>query len=125
MRWSTRNGIAISPYEYGYTIPEERQRVQRHHAHFERHRYDLRYRAVFRNLITNVYPMLLKEHEELHREFDGPIVPSDKIMIEHVDEYLHNNGVIHCIKEKRTRDVYEIQPAEWICIQGLYRSRGT
>lgn len=121
MRYPTRKGIAVSPYELGFVIPESSQKTTRHHAHFERCQYDLRHRSLFRNLISNVYPLLPYEHQDLHERFDAPKVPSDVLMIDHLDEYMALNGVLRCVKEKKTREVYRVQPEEWEFIKGLYR----
>ena len=128
MRYPTnRLGIARSPYEVGFTVPTAehlnvRRLVTIHHAQFERNRYDNRYRSIFRNLVTNVYPLLADEHAELHHDFDAPRRPRDSLMIEVIDDYLVMNGVIECIREKQTRQTYSIQPEEWRHIKRGYHS---
>ncbi len=127
MKYPTRGGLIIPPVELGFhaPTPEEyntRRLTTNHHAYFERHRYDIRHRAVFRNLVTNVYPLLAVEHVSLHEQFDAPKRPHDSLMIEVLDDYLVMNGVIECIREKQTRQTYQIQPEEWRHIKRGYRS---
>lgn len=130
MKYPVRQRLIISPYELGYQQPEDvgrRRHVNIHHGYFDRHRYDLRHRSVFRNLITNVYPMLVEEHnagrDSLHHVYDAPPVPPDALMIDVVEEYLALNGVIECVKEKQTRQTYRIQPEEWQHIKKGYDRR--
>lgn len=126
MRYPTRNGLIISPYELGYTqpTPEQQQargRVNIHHGYYFRHSYDARLRGVFRNLITNTYPLIISEHSELHTRFnEQPRVPKEDLMIDVVEEYLSLNGVIHCIHEKKTKDIYEVSAEQWERIRASY-----
>lgn len=129
MRYPTRGKLIINPFELGYHQPTEAdspRRVNVHHGYFDRHRYDLRHRHVFRNLITNVYPMLVDEHnagrDSLHHVYDAPPVPPDVLMIDVVEEYLALNGVIECVREKQTKSTYHIQPEEWAHIKLGYNA---
>lgn len=127
MRYPTyRNGLAVNPVELDINVPSQldidRRKTTNHHNQWTRASYQsVRHRSVFRNLVTNVYPLLRDEHEQLHQEYAAPVMPTDFQMIEHVEDYLQENGVIECIREKKTNEVYEIQPDEWQLIKGLYR----
>ncbi len=129
MRYPTRGGLILPPSEIGFSVPspeaiERRGAVTTHHGYFERARYiDVRFRCIFRNLITNVYPMLADEHTELHCNYDAPRRPKDSLMIEVLDDYLTMNGVITCVREKHTRQPYDIQPEEWRHIKRGYRGQ--
>lgn len=128
MKYPTRrSGLIVPPAEIGLTVPTPEQLQTRrvctvHHGYWERHRYDIRHRAVFRSLVTNTFPLLAEEHVDLHEKFDAPKRPRDSLMIEVLDDYLVMNGVIECVKEKATRQVYRIQPEEWTVIKKGYRS---
>jgi len=133
MRYPTRrSGLIVPPAELGFTVPtpeqiETRRLCTIHHGHYPRKNYEqTRYASVFRNLITNVFPMLGVEHnlgqENLHSRYDAPKRPHDSLMIEVLDDYLVMNGVIECIREKQTRQTYQIMPEEWRHIKRGYRS---
>lgn len=131
MRYPTnRLGLVVLPSELGFAVPTPEQLAVRrlttiHHGFWERARYnDVRFRSVFRNLVTNTFPLLADEHLQLHEDYDAPKRPKDSLMVEVVDDYLTMNGVIHCIREKHTRSCFEIQPADWINIKKGYQSRG-
>ena len=131
MRWPVKNGLAVPPYELGFEIPtleqlEIRRAVTIHHGYWERDRYTgLRHRAVFRNLITNVYPLLAPEHTRLHEDFDAPRRPKEIVMIDVLDEFIAIHGVIECVREKQTRSTYQIQPEDWVGIKRGYRNGQT
>jgi hypothetical protein len=128
MGFPTRNGLAISPYELGFTVPtpeqlETRRAVTIHHGQWERDRYTgPRHRTVFRNLITNTYPMLAPEHIILHEDYDAPVRPKDSVMIDVLDEYIALHGFIECIREKQTRSTYIIMPEAYEGIKRGYKS---
>lgn len=112
------NGLIVPPYELGFTIPSAeqlhtRRRTTNHHGYFYHADYSRRLHSVFRNLVSNVYPLLEEEHTRLHRDFDAPIKPKDTVMIDVIDEYLSLHGVIDCVKEKRTRETYQLTAMEW------------
>lgn len=128
MRYPTRGGLIIPPVELNFPTPTPEQLNTRrattiHHGYWEKRRYDIRHRAVFRSLITNVYPLLVDDHIRLHMDFDAPKQPHDSLMIEVVDDYLAVNGVVECIREKKTRTTYLIQPEEWQQIRNGYRGQ--
>lgn len=83
----------------------------------------MRFRLVFRGLIANVYPMLAPDHVDLHERFDPPQRPSDRTMIDNVDEYLDENGVIRVVREKKTRTHYTLSGDEWSIIKNGYTRR--
>lgn len=126
MRYPTRNGLIISPYELGLSIPTEeqlntRRRVTRHHGYFTRANYNSsRVHSVFRNLVTNTFDLLAEEHENLHHDFDAPIKPRETVMIDVIEEYLSLHGTVDCIREKRTHDIYHISPDEWASTRGRH-----
>lgn len=124
MKYPTRSGLIISPYELGYSQPTEQQLNQRrivtiHHGWFNRNNYrDNRIHSIFRNLVVYTYPLLADEHSALHHDYDAPIKPKDTLMIDVIEEYLSLNGTIDCIREKRTHEIYHISPQEWEHIRG-------
>ena len=125
MKYPTRNGLVISPYEI-FDIPTKqdlntRRRTTRHHAYWQRNDYrDNRIHSVFRNLVTNVYDLLQDQHENLHHDFDAPPKPKDSLMIDVVEEYLSLNGTIDCIREKRTHEIYQLTSDQWASIRGAH-----
>lgn len=123
MKYPTRNGIALNPYELGYTPTERiRRETTNHHWHYTRERYrDIRYRSVFRNLVSHVSPLFIEEHTDLHRKYQPPVMPPDSLMIETIQDYLDEHGQIDCVREKKTHEVYQIYEDEWQLIKGLYR----
>jgi len=127
VRYPTRGGLIIPPAEIGLHAPTPedlgvRRLTSNHHAYFQKAQYhDIRFRAVFRNLVTNVYPLFVPDHARLHEEFDPPKRPKDELMVDVIEEYLSLHGVVECIREKRTREVYQIQPEEWVAIKKGYR----
>ena len=126
MRYATRNGLIISPYELGYLEPTEQQfntrrRVTTHHGYWTGTSYHSnRLHTIFRNLVTNTYPLLVEEHQELHEDYSAPPKPNDFLMQDVIEEYLATNGVIDCIYEKRTRQTHQITPDQWQNIRGGY-----
>jgi hypothetical protein len=120
VRYPTRkNGLIIPPYELNFTVPTEeqlntRRRATIHHGYYNRSNYSgERIHNIFRNLVTNVYPLLAEEHTELHNDFSPPIKPRETLMIDVVEEYLAVNGTVDCIRESKTRQVYQLTANEW------------
>jgi hypothetical protein len=122
MRYPTRGGLIIPPYELGYTVPtpadlQARRRTNIHHGYWPWNRYQGRIEQVFASLITNTYPMLSVEHNQgvdnLHADYGPPPQPSLSQMVEVLDEYISTNGVIECIRHKKTKEHYQLQPEEW------------
>ena len=129
-----KGGLIVPPGELGFSIPTPEQLGTRglcsiHHGYYPVNRFNqTRYGSVFRNLITNTYPMLNTEHNQgqgtLHTRYrEGVFKPNDGVMIEVVDEYLAENGVIRCRRENHTREVYEIQPKDWQHTRLAYKRR--
>jgi len=119
MKYPTRNGLIIPPTEL-YLPPTELQlntkhATNNHHGYFERGSYanGPRWRSMFRSLVTNVYPMLVTDHIELHNEFDAPKMPKDYQMIDTLDEYAFNNGAIDLVREKKTNSTYQVPLEQW------------
>jgi len=126
MRYPTRNGLIISPYELGYSEPTEQQfntrgRVTIHHGYYNRQDFrSERLHSIFRNLVTNTYPLLAEQHTDSHKDYSAPPKPNDFLMQDVIEEYLATNGVIDCIYEKRTRQTHQITPDQWQNIRGGY-----
>jgi hypothetical protein len=127
MRYPSRDGIIVSPYELGLTVPTPEHRKLRnnvnvHHGWYERRMYqDTQFRSVFRNLIVHTFPLLIIEHHELHGDFDPPKRPEDSRMIEILDDYMAVNGVITVIRESCTRDTQDISIDRWHSIKDSYK----
>ena len=95
-----------------------RGRVNTHHGYWTKTSYHSNsLHAIFRNLITNVYPLLTEEHAVLHANYDPPVRPKDSLMYDVIEEYLAINGTIDCVREKKTAEVYKIQAVEWQHLQ--------
>jgi hypothetical protein len=128
-----RNGLIVPPAELGYTVPTPEQLATRrlctmHHGNFPRRDYQYaRYASVFRNLVPNVFPMIAVEHnlgaDNLHGQYSAPKKPHDSLMIEVLDDYLAEHGVIECIREKQTRQTYFIEFEEFQIIKRGYRGQ--
>jgi hypothetical protein len=129
LRYPSRKGVAVSPYELGYAEPPAREACEDgqtaiHHGQFERASYqDEKYKVIFRNLVDHAFPMFTEEHFLLHDRFDPPTVPKPSVMIDVVEAYLAEHGIIHAIKERKTRTVYQVQSEEWQSIKSAYRSK--
>ena len=82
---------------------------------------DKRYRQIFRGLLPHVQTMRTDDHIELHERFSGSVVPKDSLMIDVIDEYLSLNGVIDVVREKRTRETYELTADQWDLYKRQYR----
>lgn len=123
MRYPTRNGLVIPPIELGYEIMRPKRReTTNHHGYFNKAHYsDVSHRRVFRGLITNVYTLGIHDHQELHETYGPPVMPKDILMIDVVEEYLANNGVIDVVREKRTCQTYQIESDTWQNIKSQYR----
>lgn len=126
-----RKGLIVPPYELGYTKPTPEQQAKRgattnHHGYYPGRAFrDVPHRRIFRNLVSNVYPMIGVEHnigaDNLHNRFAPPPMPKDVQMIDVVEEYLYANGVIDCVRENKTHELIEISYDQWQLSKGLYR----
>jgi hypothetical protein len=130
VRYPTRDGLILPPYELGFTIPDSqayaRRNTQNHHGYFPRRAYDENWRRVFRNLLVNVYPMLSYEHngiDSLHDSYAPPRMPKDSLMIDVIEEELATHSVIALVHEKRTNESYHLDLEKWEHIRRSYESR--
>jgi hypothetical protein len=122
MRYPVSNGKIVPVTELGYEIvPPQRRVTNNHHMWFDRAWYqDKRYRQVFRGLLPNVVTLSISDHEDLHERYSAPIMPTDIQMIDTVEEYLTQNGVIDVVREHRTCETYQLLPEQWAKIRGGY-----
>lgn len=72
MEYPTRNGLPISPIELGYNNTTDRQRNNHHAAFTARSMGRLLLTQTFRDLDSQQHDMSIREHDELHREYDAP-----------------------------------------------------
>ena len=119
-RYATRNGLAIPIEELGYEVVErQRKLTSNHHRQFPREAYkETRPRQIFRGLVTNVQTMWIPEHADLHERYSAPVMPSDFLMIDVVEEYLAMNGVIDVVCEQKTNEHYQVTQQQWDRIIG-------
>lgn len=126
MKYPTRLGLIVSPYEM-FTPPTESERQVRrltnnHHGYYDKdHYHHDRWRSVFRSLITNVYPMFVDDHEALHDRFSPPVMPRDSQMVDVLDQYAMENGQLDLVYEKRTRQSYVVSLEQWDSIKNGIR----
>lgn len=122
-RWPRQAGLALPIQEIGFEVVQpERRLTSQHHLYFPRANYhNIPIRHQFRNLVDHVQTMENSAHSELHRRFTGPPVPRTELMIDVLDEYLALNGVINCVREKKTNDIYQIQPEHWQVIRATFK----
>jgi len=113
-----RQGLALPVQEVGYeVVAHQRRLTNRHHLQFERTDYRSPLRRIFRGLSNRVVDMYIPDHNDLHDRFSAPRIPTDIQMIDCVEEYLSINGVIECVKEKKTHQTYEINSEQWQAIK--------
>ena len=131
MKYPTRNGLIISPYELDYTEPTqadiERKRTTMHHGWWTARDFGrTAIGATFRALETNVYPMLRNEHNQgtdtLHDKYSPPPMPHVGLMVDVLDEYLALHGVIDLVREKSTSEIREMSADQWNQTRLDYRS---
>ena len=131
MKYPTRGGLIISPYELEYTEPTqediERKRTTNHHGWWTARNFGrTAIGATFRGLVTNVYPMLRNEHNQgtntLHDKYSPPQMPHAGLMIDVLDEYMALNGVINLVREKATNEVREMSAEHWDLTRLSYKS---
>lgn len=120
MRYPTRGSLALSPTELGFELVErQRHKTSNHHFQFPREAYqDKRHRQIFRGLVTHVKPMWVPQHIDLHERYSAPIMPSDFLMIDVVEEYLCMNGIIDVVCEQKTNEHYQVTSHQWDRIIG-------
>lgn len=116
-------GLALPITELGFEVmSEESRRTQGHHLYFEREWYATpRFRQVFRNLIGHVVRMKPVEHQDLHDRFGPPLMLRDYQMIGYLDDWIEEEGLLVCHKERKLRETYQILPQEWEQIREIKR----
>ena len=119
---SDKAGLALPITEVGFEVAQPYRRLtSRHHLYYQRCMYkDVPVRHVFRNLVDHVVDMSNSQHNLLHDRFLPPKMPNYGLMIDVLDEYLALNGVIECVKERKTSVTYQIQPEQWDSIRSGY-----
>jgi hypothetical protein len=119
---TTKSGLALPITEIGYEVVErERRLTNRHHLYYSRCWYkDQPIRHLFRNLVDHVVDMRVRDHDELHNRFLPPLRPPEGLMIDVLDEYMALNGVLNCVKERKTSEIYQVQQPEWEHLRGLH-----
>lgn len=134
---STPEGLAVSPYELGFVIPTEEDYqikggVEMHHLYHSRAWYNPEsdgygaWRQVFRNLYTNVVPMLTQEHNRgfsgsLHDRYTPPRMPKDALMIEQVEKELAENELIRLSNHRRSMPPRIMTANQWVIIKRRYK----
>jgi len=73
---------------------------------------------IFRGLMPRVPVMWVSEHLDLHQRFSAPPVPSKFVMIDTVEEYLAQYGVIDVVCEQKTNEHYQVSQPQWDRIIG-------
>lgn len=117
--YPTRNGLIISPYELGYTVPTEHDVTNLHHGQWPWAQLNGHFiSATFGSIITNTFRMIPSEHNigrnSLHHRYSAPRIPSFGVMIDFVDQYLHEHGQIDCVKHKgQTVREYVVTAGQW------------
>ena len=127
-KYPSLDGLAISPYELGFTQPTPEQlyqprRVEYHHIYHYGRWYDPEsdgygaWRQVFRNMVPNVVPMLIEEHngspQTLHGRYKPPVMPKDRVMIDFCEQALEEQGVILLHNQRRSLPPKIITPHDW------------
>ncbi len=119
-RWHSKNGLAVPIQELGFEVVErQRGKTSNHHLHWPRQDYqDKRHQQIFRGLVSNVQTMWNNDHIYLHEKYSAPIMPSDFLMIDVVEEYLSLHGVIDVVCEQKTNEHYQVTSHQWDRIIG-------
>lgn len=136
-KYPSHDGLAIHPYELGFNEPTLEQiqtsrRVEYHHVYHYAGWYDPEsdgygaWRQVFRNLLPNVVPLLIEEHNgvpgALHNRYKPPHMPSDRLMIDVIEDQLAINGLIAQHNSRRSQPPRLITPDQWQAKKKRYRS---
>lgn len=119
-RYPTRNYLAISPYELGCTQPTpddlaRRGRVNMHHNYFYRRDYEGHetWRHIFRNVVSNMTPLLVEEHNDLHADYDPPKMPPVVVMIDYLQQEIEEQGQLVIARRKDVASPRIILPEQW------------
>lgn len=137
-KYPSRDGLAVHPYDLGFTQPTPEQliqprRVEYHHIYHYGRWYDPEadgygvWRQVFRNLVPNVVPLLIEEHNAgtpgaLHDKYKPPQMPKDAVMIDFVEQELATNGLLLIHNCRRSQPAKVITPDEWRGKKKRYKS---
>jgi hypothetical protein len=118
-----RQGLAVPVQEVGYeVVAHQRGLTNRHHLQFDRVNYMRSpLHRIFRGLSSRVVDMWVQDHIELHDRFTQPKMPTNIQMIDCIEETLAEQGIIECVREKKTHQMYEINLDQWESIKrGAY-----
>lgn len=137
-KYPSNDGLAVHPYELGFTEPTPEQiqmprRVEFHHIYHYGRYYDPEsdgygaWRQVFRNLVPNVVPLLIEEHNgapnTLHGKYKPPQMPKDTKMIEFIEQELSINGLILLHNSRRSLPPRILTPNDWQAKKKRYKNR--
>lgn len=124
-RYPRAEGLALPVTELGYeTVPYRRGFTTNHHMYWNKASYfNIPIRHQFRNLVDHLVAMEIAPHNDLHRRFTPPVIPRTELMIDVLDEYVALHGAIDCVHEKRTNEIYQIQPERWEAIRATFKQR--
>jgi hypothetical protein len=119
-RIPTRNHLAVSPYELGCAVPtpeelSRRGRVNYHHSYFYRRDYEGHetWKHIFRNVASNIHPLLVEEHNDLHADYGPPKMPPNSVMIEYLDMEIEQQGQLVIARRKDIANPRIILPEQW------------
>lgn len=136
-KYPSRDGLAVSPYELGFTEPTPEQitthkRVEFHHIYHYGRYYDQEsdgygaWRQVFRNMVANVVPLLIEEHngapQTLHGRYRPPQIPKDALMIDVLEQEITESGLILQHTPRRAAAPRIITPDQWQAKKRRYKS---
>lgn len=120
MKYPTRNGLIIPPYELGFTCPEvyTKGKTNNHHGYYYKEAYvHSSISEIFANLVQNVYIMDMREHVKLHNTYDPPVKPKEELMIDVIEEVLAVTGVIQHVSYTNTHKIHEVTTDRWNIIK--------
>ena len=91
--YPTREGIAVSPYELDLPQTHTKEKNS-HHAHFTRRSFEKHATLLaLRNLERHQYVMPVDVHNELHKRYEPPEMPSyEQAAKEVIDAYEHGEN---------------------------------
>lgn len=113
-RYPSTDGLARPVTELGFEVVEfERRKTNNHHLYFYKAFYNKPHERFFRGLIPHVQTMWIPEHNELHERFSPPIMPSEALMIQVLDEYIALNGVLDVVRESNTSQTYQVSQEQY------------
>jgi hypothetical protein len=136
-KYPSQDGLALHPYELGFTEPTTEQIqtpkcVEYHHIYHYGRYYEPEsdgygaWRSVFRDLVPNVVPLLIGEHNglpaSLHNRYKPPQIPKDIVMIDFVESQLAENGLILLHNHRRSQPPRMLTPRDWQAKKKRYKS---